>query len=99
MTEWSIVGEERESVLYEWHTTDVCEGQPIQWELARLVFGRNTGYRVAYTSRAQPTAEMRATWIEWLRGVSLGTLNGRGSDGHEPEVRSARQPSIVVVHN
>ena len=61
LTEWRMVEEERNSVLYEWNTTAVCEGQPVQWEMARLLFGRNTGYRVAYTTRSQLTAETRAT--------------------------------------
>ena len=71
VTEWRIVEEGSNAVLYEWNTTAVCEGQPIQWEVARLVFGRNTGYRVAYTTRSQLNAEPRATWIEWLRSVSI----------------------------
>jgi hypothetical protein len=37
---------ERNTVLYE-------------WEVARLVFGRNTGYRIAYTTRGQFGAETR----------------------------------------
>ena len=72
LTEWRMVEEERNTVLYEWDTTAVCEGQPIQWEMARLLFGRNTGYRVAYTTRAQLSAEARAAWTDWLRSVSLG---------------------------
>ena len=72
LSQWQIVDEGRETVLYEWNTTGVCEGQPAQWELARLIFGRNTGYRVAYTTRAQLTEETRATWTEWLRGLSMG---------------------------
>jgi hypothetical protein len=72
VTEWRIVQEEPNAVLYEWNTTAVCDGQPVQWELARLLFGRNTGYRVAYTTRGQPSAETRATWTDWLRSASLG---------------------------
>ena len=72
LTEWRMVQEERNTVLYEWNTTAVCEGQPVQWEVARLLFGRNTGYRVAYTTRGQLSAETRATWTDWLRSVSLG---------------------------
>lgn len=71
VTEWRIVEEDSNAVLYEWNTTAVCEGQPVQWEVARLVFGRNTGYRVAYTTRSQLNAEPRAKWIEWLHGVSI----------------------------
>jgi len=72
VSDWTIVQEEREAILYEWRTTGICEGQPIQWELARLIFGRNTGYRVAHTTRAQLTTESRATWGEWLSGLSMG---------------------------
>ena len=72
VTEWRIVEEERNTVLYEWNTTAICDGEPAQWELARLLLGRNTGYRVAYTTRGQLGAETRATWTGWLRSVSLG---------------------------
>ena len=71
VTEWRIVEEGSNTLLYEWNTTAVCEGEPVQWEVARLVFGRNTGYRVAYTTRSQLNAESRAAWTEWLRSVSL----------------------------
>jgi hypothetical protein len=71
VTEWRIEAEEHDALLYEWNTTAVCEGQPVQWELARLVFGRNSGYRVAYATRSQLNAETRATWTEWLRSVSI----------------------------
>jgi hypothetical protein len=40
LTERRMVQVERNTVLYE-------------WEVARLVFGRNTGYRIAYTTRGQ----------------------------------------------
>jgi hypothetical protein len=72
LTEWRMVQEERNTVLYEWNTTAVCEGQPVQWEVARLLFARNTGYRVAYTTRGQLSAETRTKWTDWLRGLSLG---------------------------
>jgi hypothetical protein len=69
--EWAIVEEAEGTLLYDWKTTAACEGQPPQSELVRLIFGRNTAYRVAFTTRAALTSEMRTKWIEWLRGLSL----------------------------
>ena len=72
LTDWSVVAEEPEgTLLYEWKTTGVCEGQPPQSELVRLVFARNTGHRVAFTTRAPLDAETRTKWIEWLRALSM----------------------------
>lgn len=72
VSEWRIVTEEAATVLYEWNTSGPCDNQPAQWEIARLIFARKTGYRVAFTTRTQPTAEVRSTWTNWLRGLSLG---------------------------
>jgi len=71
LTEWAIVEEAEGALLYEWKTTGLCENQPPQSELVRLIFGRNTGYRIAFTTRSPLTSETRTKWIEWLRGLSL----------------------------
>ena len=71
LSDWRIVDEEGDTFLYEWTATGACENLPAQWELARLIFGGKTGYRVAYSTRTPLTAEMRATWGEWLRELSL----------------------------
>ena len=71
LTEWTIVEEAKAALLYEWKMTAVCEDQPPQSELVRVLFGRNTGYRVSYGTRAPLTADTRTQWLEWLRGVSL----------------------------
>lgn len=72
VSEWRIVAEETATVLYEWNTSGPCDSQPAQWEIARLIFAQKTGYRVAYTTRTQPTAEVRSTWTDWLQRLSLG---------------------------
>lgn len=71
LTEWTVVEESAGSLMYEWKTTGPCEGHPPQSELVKLMFGRNTGYRVAFATRTELTTEARATWLEWLRGVSM----------------------------
>ena len=71
-SEWQVVEEADGTLLYEWRTTETCQGHPPQSELARLLYARNTYYRVAFTTRAQLTPETRTGWIEWLRGVSVG---------------------------
>ena len=71
LTDWAIVEEAEGSLLYEWKTTGVCDGQQPQSELVRLIVGRNTAYRVAFTTRAPLTPEIRTKWNEWLRGLSM----------------------------
>jgi hypothetical protein len=71
LTEWTIVEETEAALLYEWRTTALCENQPPQSELVRLLFGRKTVYRVAYATRTSWTPDIRTRWLEWLRGVSL----------------------------
>lgn len=71
LAEWTIVEEAEATLLYEWKMIGVCENQPPQSELVRLLLGRNTAYRVAYTTRSAWTPEIRTRWLEWLRGVSL----------------------------
>ena len=72
ITEWTVLEEAESVLLYEWKTTAACEKQPPQSELARLIFGRNTGYRAAYATRAPLTPEVRTKWLEWLGGLSMG---------------------------
>ena len=69
--EWVVVEEAEGTLLYEWKTTDVCDGHPPQSELARLIFGRNTGYQVAFTTRGPLTPELRAKWNDWLRSLQM----------------------------
>ena len=72
LTEWRILDETEGLFVYEWKTTGACVGHQPQTELVRLIFGRKTGYRVGYNTRRELTAEMRATWREWLNAISLG---------------------------
>jgi hypothetical protein len=37
----------------------------------RLLFAKKTYYRVEYVTRSELTAEARATYLDWLRGLSL----------------------------
>jgi hypothetical protein len=67
VTEWQIIEESEQSLLYEWRTRDTCDGHPPQVELARLILTRDSFYRVAYATRGEMPAESRATWLEWLR--------------------------------
>jgi hypothetical protein len=70
--EWAVVVEEGDAALvYEGKLTTACDTNPPQSELVRLLFGRNTIYRVAYTTRAPWTPEVRAKWLAWLSEVSL----------------------------
>ena len=71
LTEWQILDEADGLFVYEWRTTGPCGGHPPQTELVRLMFGKKTGYRVGYNIRGELTAEMRATWLEWLRNLRL----------------------------
>jgi hypothetical protein len=71
LTEWDLIEQSDESLLYEWRTRGMCEGHPPQVELARLVLTRDSFYRVAYATRGALTAEARTTWLAWLRSQKV----------------------------
>lgn len=71
MTEWEVIDQTDESLLYEWRTRGVCEGNPPQVELARLVLTKDSFYRVGYATRGELTAEARTTWLEYLRSQNV----------------------------
>lgn len=71
LTEWTVIEQSDESLLYEARTRGTCEGYPPQVELARLILTRDSFYRVEYVTRGELTAEDRTTWLEWLRGQKV----------------------------
>ena len=71
VTEWTTVSEDKASLVYEWKTTAACGTEPPQWEVARLMFAKNTAYRLAFTSKIAVTPEIRESWIGALNSASL----------------------------
>jgi hypothetical protein len=70
-TEWTVIEQSEQSLLYEWRLRETCQGHPPQAEVARLVLARDSFYRVAYATRGEFSPGTRATWLEWLRSQKV----------------------------
>jgi hypothetical protein len=76
LTEWDVLEEDKESLLYVCSTSGICQGEPQQIELARLFVLQNAAYRVSYAARAELIPESRASWTDWLSGLSIDSKKG-----------------------
>lgn len=59
-TEWNVIGEDQDSILYEWHTTS-CIAWPHQYQIGRILFGRESIFIVRYIAIANAIPEARRT--------------------------------------
>lgn len=72
-SEWSVISGDAASILYEWRSRP-CLGYPSLHEVARIVDGRRSRFRIAYTKRApEMSAEERARWIAWAAKAGVVT--------------------------
>jgi hypothetical protein len=70
-TEWNVIEQDKNSILYEWHAK-TCLGQPEQVELARIIYGKYNVFVVHYATRVHELSEeTRVTWTDWLRSVTV----------------------------
>jgi len=73
-TAWNVIGKDEDSITYEWHAQP-CLGQPEQVEIAKILLGTKTFYKVSYTKKVKElSADERDIWINWLGDAKLTDL-------------------------
>ena len=71
-TVWTVIGEDEESITYEWHFQS-CLGQPEQLQIAKILVGKRTVYFLQYAKKVKELpAHERDTWLKWLAEAKLG---------------------------
>ncbi|MBI1871217.1 MAG: hypothetical protein HYS07_08510 [Chlamydiae bacterium] len=74
-TQWEILNETLEDLIYTWQLKD-CPAQEDQYELARLIIGKEAIYLIRYTHKASKIDLERYTiWLDLLADVKLSTYN------------------------
>lgn len=72
MTQWTIIEQTANSIIYESRTTKACRDHPAQHELGRLLEGTDSWYRVSITLRGtELSEETRKKWIELLQVAGI----------------------------
>lgn len=67
ITTWNVIARDAHRVVYEWHTSAPCMGQPPQREIAVIAVGKLERFRIAYTTKASAIAARdRALWVQVL---------------------------------
>lgn len=74
VTRWSTLAADANSILYEWSLTAPCRGEPIQHEIAKIIFGRFNRFLIRFTLKADSIpAALRQQWLERLSGARVET--------------------------
>ncbi|WP_155834257.1 hypothetical protein [Halotalea alkalilenta] len=61
---WTVINEERNSVMYEW-TASACDLYPAQHEIVRLLRGNDGVHRIAFVKKTDlMPEELRNKWID-----------------------------------
>lgn len=68
---WNVTGKSNIEVVYEWQTME-CPGMDKQYEIAKLMSGKEGIHRVAYTTKKLPVGEaVRATWLQLISAAKV----------------------------
>ena len=71
LTSWHAVAKDETSILYEWQARPITDALGNRWpeqhEIVRLLDGKNTRFRIAYTVKTYSMpSEARVKWIQRL---------------------------------
>lgn len=69
--EWNILSNRRSDVLYDWQI-EYCTGHDPQYEVARILVGREAIYVIHYATKHIPIeSAVKQRWITILKAVTL----------------------------
>lgn len=72
MTEWTLIKQSADSILYESRTSAGCQGHAAEYELVRLLAGAESWFKVSITLRGIGLSkEARNKWIELLEVATI----------------------------
>ena len=72
-TEWNVIEENENSILYEWQAKP-CRGWPDQHEIARIMVGKHNLFLLRYTAKVQQLdPDTRTQWIKTFQAATLDT--------------------------
>jgi hypothetical protein len=71
VTEWEVLSEDVTSLVYLSRMTGSCDGKPPEFDVVRLLHGRRTFVRAAYSSRSEIADSTRQSWLSLLNEVAL----------------------------